>query len=187
MLIIGAVGALGTRLLYAEQTVSPRVDEVDAVEEGHALALPEVLSPRPRALGQSEDDADGLLGTVPMTPFTPYRRGGAHKSKSAVRRAERSSSGCWPKWCILKPPAFSATRCGRALLATFSGMVMWIASWDLLDEHLLPTMFSSCAREPSMGCAAVKLSLVAIGAFGLYLTRSLYGDPSQTEIWRHDP
>ena len=34
---------------------------------------------------------------------------------------------------------------------------------------------TACAASLT-GCAAVKLSLVAIGAFGLYLTRSLYGD-----------
>lgn len=79
-------------------------------------------------------------------------------------------------WCFLHPPPFSCSRCSRALLATFAGLTMWVGLWDLLDAHLLPTLFDACVHEPSVGCGAVKLSLIAIGAFGLYLTRSLYGD-----------
>ena len=62
------------------------------------------------------------------------------------------------------------------LLTSGPGLTMWVGLWDLLDAHLLPTLFDACVHEPSVGCGAVKLSLIAIGAFGLYLTRSLYGD-----------
>lgn len=34
----------------------------------------------------------------------------------------------------------------------------------MLDEHMLPAMFSSCVKEPNPGCAAVKLALICIGA-----------------------
>ena len=71
---------------------------------------------------------------------------------------------------------FSCSRCTRALLATFAGLTMWVGLWDLLDAHLLPSLFDACLDEPNAVCGAVKLSLVAVGAFGLYLTRSLYGD-----------
>ena len=50
------------------------------------------------------------------------------------------------------------------------------AMLDDLDEHILPAIFTSCVKEPSAGCAAVKLSLICIGALGMYWTRSLYGD-----------
>ena len=53
---------------------------------------------------------------------------------------------------------------------------MWVGLWDLLDVHVLPSLFNVCKHEPTTGCAFVKLGLVAIGAVGLYLTRSLYGD-----------
>ena len=59
---------------------------------------------------------------------------------------------------------------------TFSGLTMWVGLWDLIEDHVLPNTFSACAHEPSLGCAAVKLTLVAVGGVGLYLTRSLYGD-----------
>ena len=78
--------------------------------------------------------------------------------------------------CFLQPPKFSCSKCARALLATFAGLTMWVGLWDLLDAHILPTLVTACSDEPSAGCAAVKLILVAIGALGLYLTRSLYGD-----------
>ena len=58
-----------------------------------------------------------------------------------------------------------------------------VGIWDLVDEHILPAIFTSCVKEPSAGCAAVKLSLICVGALGMYWTRALYGDrmvqPSQ--------
>ena len=59
---------------------------------------------------------------------------------------------------------------------------MWVGLWDLIEEHALPNMFTTCSHEPSFGCACVKLGLVAIGAFGLYMTRSLYGDHSSGPV-----
>ena len=35
--------------------------------------------------------------------------------------------------------------------------------WDLLDEHMLPAIFTACVKEPNPGCAAVKLALIGIG------------------------
>jgi len=85
-------------------------------------------------------------------------------------------------------PKFSLGRCSFALLSILSGLTLWVGTWDLLDEHMLPAMFSSCVKEPNPGCAAVKLGLIAIGALGMYWTRSLYGDrmeqPSQFQPLR---
>jgi hypothetical protein len=80
-------------------------------------------------------------------------------------------------------PKFSLGRCSFALLSILSGLTLWVGTWDLLDEHMLPAIFNSCVKEPNPGCAAVKLGLIGIGALGMYWTRSLYGDrmvqPSQ--------
>ena len=56
--------------------------------------------------------------------------------------------------------------------------------WDLVDYHLLPAAVAACAAEaddggPRLGCALVKLGLIALGALGLYCTRSLYGERSK--------
>ena len=50
--------------------------------------------------------------------------------------------------------------------------------WDLVDYHLLPALTSSCKaeQEPNPGCGAIKVGLIALGALGLYCTRSLYGE-----------
>ena len=53
---------------------------------------------------------------------------------------------------------------------------MWVGLWDLIETHMLPTLFTSCQHEPNWGCALAKLGLVFVGAVGLYLTRSLYGE-----------
>ena len=58
----------------------------------------------------------------------------------------------------------------------------WVGLWDLLDVHVLPALFTACKHEPTTGCAFVKLGLVAIGAIGLYLTRSLYGEEGVTVV-----
>ena len=72
-------------------------------------------------------------------------------------------------------PQFSCSRCTRALFSILSGLTLWVGIWDLIDEHLLPGIFASCVREPDVGCAEVKLSLIGVGALGMYVTRSLYG------------
>lgn len=184
MIFVGAIGALATRSLYAEPVHVHSIKSadgtsmLDAVEEGletprrTAPALPEAFSPRPRTLGLVDDEEDAAHG-VHRTPA----RGGKQRARAAATRSVAGGEeSCWSRHCFLQPPRFSASRCGRALLATFSGLTMWVGLWDLLDEHLLPTMFTSCAHEPATGCAVVKLSLLAIGALGLYVTRSLYGD-----------
>ena len=81
-------------------------------------------------------------------------------------------------------PPFSALKCGRALLAIFVGLTLWVGVWDLVDYHLLPAAVAACAAEaddggPRLGCALVKLGLIALGALGLYCTRSLYGERSK--------
>ena len=72
-------------------------------------------------------------------------------------------------------PQFSCSRCTRALFSILSGLTLWVGIWDLIDEHLLPGIFKACVSEPDVGCAEVKLSLIGIGALGMYVTRSLYG------------
>mmetsp|Transcript_51128 Transcript_51128/g.165136 ORF Transcript_51128/g.165136 Transcript_51128/m.165136 type:complete len:360 (+) Transcript_51128:48-1127(+) len=78
-------------------------------------------------------------------------------------------------------PAFSPHRCGRALFAILAGLTMWVGMWDLVDQHLLPLLFEGCSVEPSLECALVKLALIAVGALGLYCTRSLYGEDGRPE------
>lgn len=78
-------------------------------------------------------------------------------------------------------PAFSPAKCGRALFAVFAGLTMWVGLWDLVDQHILPSVFTGCQLEPSGQCAMVKLGLIAVGALGLYCTRSLYGDVGRPE------
>lgn len=160
MALVGALGALATRSLYDQQLVHPDPDlgTSAALEDGVELpaALAAELSPRPRSLGMRAAASDG----------------GANGEGEPSPRFGRTGRCC----LCLYPPPFSASRCARALLATFSGLTMWVGLWDLIEDHVLPNAFSACAHEPSLGCAAVKLTLVAVGGVGLYLTRSLYGD-----------
>lgn len=152
MLLVGALGALGTRSLYSVQTLQAhrpgyRGDEGTSVVE-------------------QEDDVE--LGTI-LSPKRAMEAAG-FDSPSAQPPTRRR------RLCCLDPPAFSCSRCSRALLSTFFGLLMWVGLWDLIDTHLLPIAFNACSHEPSRGCAAVRLSLVGVGAMGLWLTRSLYGD-----------
>ena len=201
MLLVGALGALWTRSLYADQmpprhAISSAEGTSVCVEDGE-LDLPparrdgppplvEAISPRPRSFGQSEDDFD-VETAIHHTPgLTPARavmqsarkgtRGAATGRRGGRRIGAHDEETTCGRYCFLNPPRFSCSRCSRALLATFSGLTMWVGLWDLIESHMLPTLFTSCAHEPSTGCALVKLSLVGVGAFGLYLTRSLYGD-----------
>ena len=74
------------------------------------------------------------------------------------------------------------------MLAIFAGLTVWVGIWDLIDYHVLPFLSRTCdaaGAEPgpaellrSPGCCALKLSLVAVGAIGLWATRSLYGRES---------
>lgn len=199
MLCVGALGAVWTRSLYAEapprhsirsaegtsMCLDDDIEDPPAAPRDGPSQIIEALSPRPRSFGQpSEEEYDeALANAVRGTPGqTPGRPGAQSKRRGSHRAAEPSdlsgSSGgtLWSRFCFLNPPRFSCSRCSRALLATFSGLTMWVGLWDLIETHILPTLFSSCSHEPSTGCAVVKLSLVGIGALGLYVTRSLYGD-----------
>jgi hypothetical protein len=57
-------------------------------------------------------------------------------------------------------------------------VTLQVGLWDLIDYFIIPAIFDVCSEEnlPSLGCLGVKLSLVLVGAVGLYWTRSLYGD-----------
>jgi len=197
MFLVGALGALWTRSLYAEEPRRPiRYSETGtsaALDDGDdppplhdgPPGLIEVLSPRGRSLGQSEDDdlevaVRGTPGKTPgrMARTRPIKGGGKRGNGGEDRTPCCSASLQGSKLCFLNPPKFSCSRCGRSLLATFSGLTMWVGLWDLIESHMLPTLFTSCSHEPSTGCALVKLSLIAIGAVGLYLTRSLYTEHS---------
>ena len=191
MFLVGALGALFTRSLYSDQTAprhsirsyegtSAALDDGDdppPLPDGPP-PLVEVMSPRPRSFGQSEGESDVEVAAVRGTPGKTPGRAMTRPKKGARGVGGGGDDGptLWSKMCFLNPPKFSVSRCGRALLATFSGLTMWVGLWDLIESHMLPALFSSCSHEPSTGCAMVKLSLVFIGAFGLYLTRSLYGD-----------
>ena len=163
---VGALGALWTRSLYVVDTARHSSREVvhaieDGIDNDGPPPLVEVLSPRKTSFGQpSEDDDDRLSRT----------------SKQRNSREDFAERDAACRCCCLNPPPFSASRCARALLATFSGLTMWVGLWDLIETHMLPTLFTSCQHEPNWGCALAKLGLVFVGAVGLYLTRSLYGE-----------
>lgn len=73
-------------------------------------------------------------------------------------------------------PPFSAKRFARASFALISGLTLWIGMWDLLDYHVITTVFKVCAAPVQWQCAIVKAVMVLLGLFGLYVTRSLYGE-----------
>ena len=149
MLLVGALGAFATRSLYQEDPqMHPLGENTSAGVDG------------------AVDDME-LAWAADMSP-RPRSLGASREDGAVALPSERK--------CFLNPPPFSCSRCTRALLATFAGLTMWVGLWDLLDAHLLPSLFDACLDEPNAVCGAVKLSLVAVGAFGLYLTRSLYGD-----------
>ena len=97
---------------------------------------------------------------------------------------QRGAALMHPRNTYFNAPPLSALKCGRALLAIFVGLTLWVGVWDLVDYHLLPAAVAACAAEaddggPRLGCALVKLGLIALGALGLYCTRSLYGERSK--------
>ena len=163
MTLVGALGALATRSLYDQQLIHPHDSEMgtSVVDTGDEVpgSLAGELTPR----------RSSLVGGMP---------GGGNGALSGNSWSDGRRRCC----LCLHPPPFSASKCARALLATFSGLTMWVGLWDLIEEHALPNMFTTCSHEPSFGCACVKLGLVAIGAFGLYMTRSLYGDHSSGPV-----
>ena len=157
MLLVGLMGVMATRSLYDSSVLPPPVHGEDGTsvcgEPGElelAPALPSELSPRPASIGIHQPTF--------KSPDKPWQ--------------EEQRFCCF----CLQPPAFSPPRCARALIATFSGLTMWVGLWDLIEDHVLPTVFHTCRNEPSLGCACVKLALVAVGAAGLFVTRSLYGE-----------
>ena len=188
MLFVGAIGAVATRSLYAvpsppsahsAEGTSAAIDddEEECIRASREQsALPGAFSPHSRAIGARLGDE--AAGRRAARTSASASTAGAVRSRLARARAAAARS----RWCCLKPPKLSGMRCARALLATFSGLTMWVGLWDLLDVHVLPTLFTACKHEPTTGCAFVKLGLVAIGAIGLYLTRSLYGEEGITVV-----
>ena len=160
MLLVGLVGVLATRSLYESPVRPPMHDDEGTsacVEDSHfgsplPPALPAELSPRPRSIGGHDLEQASIM------------------TNSWDKANDRRCCFC------LQPPPFSSSTCFRALFATFAGLTMWVGLWDLIEDHLLPNLFRTCRVEPSLGCALVKLGLVGVGAVGLYLTRSLYGE-----------
>mmetsp|Transcript_18576 Transcript_18576/g.47800 ORF Transcript_18576/g.47800 Transcript_18576/m.47800 type:complete len:329 (-) Transcript_18576:198-1184(-) len=73
-------------------------------------------------------------------------------------------------------PPFHAKRFARASFALLAGLTLWIGVWDLLDYHVITTVFTVCAEPVQWQCALVKSVMVLLGLFGLYVTRSLYGE-----------
>ncbi|KAG8468094.1 hypothetical protein KFE25_007146 [Diacronema lutheri] len=74
-------------------------------------------------------------------------------------------------------PHFSARRFARAAFALLASLTLWIGMWDMIDNHIIPTLFAVCARE-EWQCAFVKVGCVVLGLLGLYATRTLYGSDS---------
>lgn len=192
MLLVGAVGAIATRSLYAT-AIDPRPHPIHTAAEGTSIvddeegampqdlpALHKAFSPNPRTIGAGF--GEGVAASRGPSSFRRTAAGARTVGGLRQRIARARAAAAQSRWCCLHPPKFSGTRCARALLATFSGLTMWVGLWDLLDVHVLPSLFNVCKHEPTTGCAFVKLGLVAIGAVGLYLTRSLYGDEGVTVV-----
>lgn len=72
-------------------------------------------------------------------------------------------------------PPFKLRSFLRASFALLAGLTLWIGAWDLIDYHIIRAVFE-CCRKPDWPCAFVKAGLVVVGLFGLYVTRSLYGE-----------
>jgi len=100
-----------------------------------------------------ESAGERVAPDVPPTPWTMRR--GAAAAPAASPEPRR----------YFHRPAFSVVRCSRALFAIFAGLVLWVGLWDLVDEHILPTVFSGCQGEPSGECAMVKLGLVGVRVY----------------------
>lgn len=160
----GMPPVLGSPVL-SNSPIASRLRDLTAKRNSSAYAAitPEADNNVPTAQDDADDEAPPT-----RAPPNSAARGGA--SPARPRK-------------YFDPPRFSCGRCTSSLLTILSGLTLWVGIWDLVDEHILPAIFTSCVKEPSAGCAAVKLSLICIGALGMYWTRSLYGDrmvqPSQ--------
>merc|ERR1719502_215763 len=66
---------------------------------------------------------------------------------------------------------FEARACAEAFVAIFSGALLWIGFWDVIDSYLVPKQWWA------------KLCMTLVGALGALATRSLY---DQQLIHPHD-
>jgi hypothetical protein len=117
---------------------------------------------------------DVETGSHPMspdapTPWTMARQAGevsigsAPAGENATEPAPTPPIHSRPRRYFNRP-AFSPCKCGRALFAIMAGLTMWVGLWDLVDQHILPSVFDGCLNEPSTECAVVKLGLIAVRA-----------------------
>ena len=158
------------------------------------------LQLRPHLPGRSSGSGSGTSTAAGFTSIDlrPAGGGGAPAASAAAASAAAASAaaaaaaaasaaaaaggklgavpGRWAQRRYFRPPPLSFARCTRALFAIFVGLTLWVGVWDLVDYHLLPALTDSCKHEPSPACGALKAGLVALGALGLYCTRSLYGE-----------
>lgn len=98
------------------------------------------------------------------TPPTMSRQSGDYESTEPAPAPAQSKPRRY-----FNRPAFSPAKCGRALFAVFAGLTMWVGLWDLVDQHILPSVFVGCQSEPSGECAVVKLGLIAVRARSVHL------------------
>lgn len=151
----------------------------DPVSPNRLSGVFEAATPAAFRASISADNATPALSKAAADPraIDPATAVGPPEDPNGVQR-----------WALRKPrrcfdaPKFSCSRCSRALLATFAGLTMWVGMWDLLDAHVLPTLVKECKTEPNFPCAVAKLGLIAVGACGLYCTRSLYGDSTEQTV-----
>jgi hypothetical protein len=66
------------------------------------------------------------------------------------------------EWCDGHRRYFDALAIFESLVAIFSGIIVWLGMWDLLDNHLLPDTFVS------------KLLVIIVSLVALYANRTLY-------------
>lgn len=173
MMGVGFIGAIFTRSLYDVQQVEERT-VVHAVDD---TATVNERGPRtPKPPGSRDPGVRAIM--------TPHR---AVLSLEAAEEMVLEEGRASPRRKCFNAPPFSSARCVRALLATFSGLTIWVGLWDLLDYHVLPALVPGCLHEPNLACAALKLVLVALGALGLFCTRSLYGSSDTLGVTQFSP
>ena len=181
MLLVGAVGAIATRSLYA--TADARPHPIHTAAEGTSIVddeegampqdLPALHKPfRPIRAQSALVSARALLRAEALRPrrtAAGARTVGGLRQRIARARAAAAQS----RWCWLHPPKFSGTASpcvARNIFCAHDVVGVWTA------DACAPVAVQRLQARAHDGLRICKLGLVAIGVVGLYLTRSLYGD-----------
>lgn len=191
MVLFGMIGLLCTRTLYDKEMLQAirmsnglggRPDSASLLTAARSDVPSTEVAADAAASSISSGSATSTALGFTSIDLQPAGGGGAPPAAAAAEPAAGGKRGAVPgRWAerrYFRPPPLSCGRCTRALFAIFVGLTLWVGVWDLVDYHLLPALTHSCKaeQEPNSGCGAIKVGLVALGALGLYCTRSLYGE-----------